>query len=271
MKSVSLGSTGLTTPVQGYGCMRLDDSSESASDVLNRALDLGATFLDTADMYGSATGRNEELVGRGIGARRDEVILCTKFGAVRGPGGLTFRADAGYVRTACEASLRRLGTEVVDLYYLHHPDVTVPIEDTVGAMAELVTAGKVRHLGLSNSSRDDLRAAHAVHPIAAVQEEWSLFDRAVEEMLPVCLELGVGVVPYCPHGRGDVHPAAADIAERHGVTPSQIALAWVQQRSDVWGIPVVPIPGTTRVSHLEQNVAATDIALSAEELEQLES
>ncbi|MFH8568645.1 aldo/keto reductase [Streptomyces sp. NPDC017993] len=293
MRTVPMGTTGLTVPVQGFGCMRL--AARSAHDsggrsdpeaVIHRALDLGATFLDTADMYGK--GANEELVGRALRHRRDDAVLCTKFGVVRGTGDeWSLRGDAAYVRVACEASLRRLGTDFIDLYYLHQPDPAVPVEESVGAMAELVTAGKVRHLGLSNVTGEELRAAHAVHPIAAVQSEWSLCGRRIEEMVPVAAELGVGVVPYCPHGAGllsgDADTARKRLAEaapgyeelpgrlralarRRGVRPGQVALAWVQHRADVWGVAVSPIPGTTRVSHLEENIAAADLRLDGEEL-----
>ncbi|GAA3040846.1 hypothetical protein GCM10010464_00540 [Pseudonocardia yunnanensis] len=221
-------------------------------------------------------------------SRRDEVVLGTKFGALRRPDGeMYFRGDPDHVRAACEASLRRLGVDVIDLYYLHHRDPAVPIEDTVGAMAELVAAGKVRHLGLCEVTGHELRAAQTIHPIAALQSEWSLWSRRVEAVVAVCVELGVGVVPYCPQGAGlltgsaDAGPPPADavplldllrqVAQRHGAKPGQIALAWVQQRAEVWGIPVVPIPGTVRLAHLEENVAAADLTLSADELAELEA
>lgn len=293
MRTTPLGTTGLTVPIQGLGCMRLGsrgpDDDRSAARLVHRALDHGATLLDTADLYGG--GRNETLVGRALGRRRGEAVLCTKFGVVPSPqGGLGTRGDAAYVRSACDASLARLGTDVIDLYYLHDRDVTVPIEETVGAMAELVRAGKVRHLGLSNVTGGDLRAAHAVHPIAALQSEWSLVGRAIEAVVPVCRELGVGVVPYCPQGAGGLvleptgrprppHIAGVsgtlaatvrDIAERRGARPGQVALAWVQQQAEVWGVAVVPIPGTTQVAHLAENVAATALALDADELARLD-
>ncbi len=253
--------------------MRLDQGNEN---VIERALDLGVTFLDTADMYGS--GMNEELVGRAIRHRRDDVVLGTKFGVIWGEGGSwTIRGDAAYVRTACEASLRRLGVEYIDLYYLHIPDPLVPVEESVAAMADLVTAGLVRQLGLSNVSADELRAGHAVHPIAAVQPEWSLVSREVETALvPMCAELGVAVVPYSPQGKGTLagdplpgHEAVWEVARRRGVRPGQIALAWTRQRAGVWGLPVVPIRGTTRIAHLEENVAAIDLVLDADELASL--
>jgi aryl-alcohol dehydrogenase-like predicted oxidoreductase len=287
VRTTVLGTPGLTVPVQGLGCMRMVPSRErEAPAVINRALDLGVTFLDTADLY--SDGRNEELVGRVVRSRRDEVVLGTKFGALRRPDGeMYFRGDPGYVRAACEASLRRLRIDVIDLYYLHRRDPAVPVEDTVGAMAELVASGKVRHLGLCEVTGDELRAAHAVHPIAALQSEWSLWSRRVEAVVAACVELGVAVVPYCPQGAG-LLTASADaglppvdaeplldllrqVAQRHGVKPGQIALAWVQQRAEVWGIPVVPIPGTTRLAHLEENVAAAGLTLGAEELAELDT
>ncbi|HWM36925.1 MAG TPA: aldo/keto reductase [Streptomyces sp.] len=285
MRTTPMGATGMTVPVQGFGCMRLlgsrtPDGERAAHAVIHRALDLGATFLDTADLYGD--GRNEELVGRALRHRRNEAVLCTKFGAVRAPdNSLSCRGDAPYVRAACDASLRRLGTDVIDLYYMHDRDGTVPIEETVGAMSELVAAGKVRHLGLSNVSGDELRDAHEVHPIAAVQNEWSVFNRGTEGMVPVCAELGVGMVPFCPQSGGRAGTAAPqfaplsgqleELARRRGAKPGQIALAWVQQRADVWGIPVTPIPGTTKLEHLEENAAAVDIVLDADELDRLDS
>jgi len=205
----ALGQTGPTVSAQGLGCMGMSfaygtpDADESLATIA-RALDLGITFFDTADMYGF--GHNEELVGKALAPHRDEVVLATKFGIVpdaEAPGGRGVRGDAAYVRQACDASLGRLGTDHIDLYYQHRPDVTVPIEETVGAMAELVEAGKVRHLGLSEASVDTIRRASAVHPIAALQTEWSIFSRDIEqEIVPVCRELGVGLVPYSPLGRG---------------------------------------------------------------------
>ncbi|MEU8258903.1 aldo/keto reductase [Micromonospora inaquosa] len=294
MRTTPLGSTGLTVPIQGVGCMRLGasrgpDDDRAAVTLIHRALDLGATLLDTADLYGG--GRNEVLVGRALGQRRAEAILCTKFGVVPTPHGeLGARGDAAYVRAACDASLTRLGTDVIDLFYLHDRDHSVPIEETVGAMAGLVDAGKVRHLGLSNVDSADIRAAHAVHPIAALQSQWSLVGREIEKVLPVCRELGIGVVPYCPQGAGglnlepyprsrpphigEVSPSlegvVRDIAGRHGVRPGQVALAWVQQQADVWGVAVVPIPGTTRVAHLQENVAATELVLDGADLDRLD-
>lgn len=265
-----MGATGLAVPVQGLGCMRMTDQA-SATAVIGRALDLGVTMLDTAELYGN--GSNEELVGSAIRGRRDEVLLCTKFGATWGNGAVVYRADAAYARTACDASLGRLGVDIIDLYYLHRRDPQVPIEESVGAMAELVAAGKVRHVGLSAVSGDELRAAHAVHPIAAVQSQWSWSSREIEEMVPVCVELGVGVVPYCPQGAGKLTSddgVLAEVARKHGALPGQVALAWVHRRADVWDVPVVPIPGTTQLAHLEENVAALDIELDTEDVARLD-
>lgn len=268
---------------------------------IHRALELGITFLDTADMYGPFT--NEQLVGRAIAGRRDEVQLATKFGNVRGPNGERLGIDGSpdYVRSACDASLQRLGVDHIDLYYQHRVDPKVPIEDTVGAMAELVAAGKVRHLGLSEASPATIRRAHAVHPITALETEYSLFTRDLEdEILPTLRELGIGLVPYSPLGRGILtgrlsaesvtkegdarsHPyfprfqgAALEanlrlvenvkaLATAKGVTPGQIALAWVLAQGD----DIVPIPGTKRVQYLEENAAALEVSLSRDELEAL--
>ncbi|WP_424187252.1 aldo/keto reductase [Actinokineospora sp. G85] len=290
MRTTAMGTTGLTVPVQGLGCMRMSDEAESAT-VINRALDLGVTFLDTADMYG--VGRNEEIVGKAVRGRRAEALICTKFGVVFGDGdSWSIRGDPAYVRSSCDASLRRLGVETIDLFYLHRPDDTVPIEETAGAMGELVAAGKVRHIGLSEVSGEQLRAAHAAHPISAVQSEWSLCSDRVEEVVPVCAELGVGVVPYSPQGRGllnmgrraansrfaQIYPKHGalpglvhDVAAKHGAKPGQVALAWVQQRAQVWGVAVTPIPGTTSVPHLAENIAALDITLDAEDLALLDT
>jgi aryl-alcohol dehydrogenase-like predicted oxidoreductase len=287
---IGLGPTGLTVPKQGLGCMRLADPPQAGDDdpttLIHRAIDLGVGFLDTADLYGQ--GRNEELVGRALRGRRDDAVLATKFGAVVYPdGSWEYRGDAAYVRDACDASLRRLETDVIDLYYMHRRDPDVPIEETIGAMAELVAAGKVRHLGVSEVTADELRAAHAVHPIAALQSEWSAAVRRNENVVSVCAELGIGVVPYCPQGAGllnaDVATANArlaevapervglpevvhEIARRRGVEPGQVALAWVQQQADVWGVAISPIPGTGKLAHLEENVAALDVVLDPEDL-----
>lgn len=289
----------------GLGCMGMSfaygppDRAEALA-TLHRALDLGVTLLDTADMYGS--GANEELLAAVLATRRNEVVLATKFGIVTGPDGRAVGVDAtpGRVREACEASLRRLGVDRIDLYYLHRTDPRVPIEDTVGAMAELVTAGKVGHLGLSEPSAATIRRAAAVHPIAAVQSEWSVFSRDVEaSVVPTCRELGIGLVPYSPLGRGmltgalrDVAGLAADdfrrslprfqaenlarnldavavirdIATAHAATPGQIALAWLLAQ----GGDVVPIPGTKRVRYVEENAAALAVTLDADERARLD-
>jgi aryl-alcohol dehydrogenase-like predicted oxidoreductase len=296
--------SGLTVSAMGLGCMGMSewygaaDWDESVATI-NRALDLGVTLIDTADVYGS--GHNEVLVGRAITGRRHEVQLATKFGIDRsgGDASRTIRGEAAYVKRACESSLLRLGVESIDLYYLHRPPQTAEIEETVGAMAELVQEGKVRHLGLSEVDGALLRRAYAVHPIAAVQSEYSLWTRDPEtQVVDVMRELGVGLVPYSPLGRGfltgtvdvktlgqkdfrgqnprfagaagqanqAIADAAAEVASRHGVTPAQVALAWVLGQSDRLGIPVVPIPGTKRVRWLEENVAAADVELTAEDL-----
>jgi aryl-alcohol dehydrogenase-like predicted oxidoreductase len=305
MQTRSLGQQGLTVSALGLGCMGMSEFYGSADEdeaiaTIHRALELGVTFLDTADMYGPFT--NERLVGRAIAGRRDEVVLATKFGNVRGEDGsrLGVRGDADYVRQACDASLQRLGVDHIDLYYQHRVDKTVPIEETVGAMAELVEQGKVRHLGLSEASPATIRRAHAVHPITALQTEYSLWSRDPEaEILPTVRELGIGFVPYSPLGRGFLsgrfrtpddfpeddfrrhHPRfqgenfernlvlvdrVRAIAEEKGVTPGQLALAWVLHQGD----DLVPIPGTKRVRYLEENVAAADIALSEEDLRRLD-
>ncbi|MDX6390666.1 MAG: hypothetical protein QOJ73_1729 [Streptosporangiaceae bacterium] len=302
MYKVSLGE--LTVSAQGLGCMGMSewygraDWDESIATI-HRALDLGVTFIDTADIYGA--GHNEVLVGRAISGRRDEVQLATKFGIDRSGGDAkrTVRGERGYVKRSCESSLLRLGVDVIDLYYLHRPPETAEIEETVGAMAELVTEGKVRYLGLSEVDNDLLRRAYAVHPITAVQSEYSLWARDPETtVLDALRELGVGLVPYSPLGRGfltgtvDVttldakdfrghnprfagdaraaNQAIADtvrrVAEAKGVAPAQVALAWVHGQAGRLGVPVAPIPGTKRVKWLEQNVAALDVALTPDEL-----
>jgi aryl-alcohol dehydrogenase-like predicted oxidoreductase len=297
----------LTVSALGLGCMGMSEfygtSDESTGlATIHRALDLGVTFLDTADMYGPFT--NERLVGTAIRDRRDEVQLATKFGNERRPDGtrVGINGKPDYVRAACDASLQRLGVDHLDLYYQHRVDQDVPIEETVGAMAELVAAGKVRHLGLSEASPTTIRRAHAVHPITALQTEYSLFTRDLEdEILPTIRELGIGLVPYSPLGRGILTGAITsedsldesdsrrsayfprlngeglranlrlvarvrELAEDHGCTPGQLALAWVLAQ----GGDVAPIPGTKRVAYLEENVGATDVELSAEDLAALE-
>jgi aryl-alcohol dehydrogenase-like predicted oxidoreductase len=296
----------LQVSAQGLGCMGMSQAygpadRDEAKATIHRALDLGVTLLDTANVYG--VGHNEELVGETIAGRRDEVVLATKFGIVREAGRPVagVRGDAAYVRECCEASLRRLGVDHIDLYYQHRVDPNVPIEETVGAMAELVAEGKVRYLGLSEAGAPTIRRAHAVHPISALQSEWSLWSRDIEEeIVPACRELGIGLVPYSPLGRGFLTGAvtsmdslAADdfrrvsprfaegnlernlaivdalrrLAGERGVTPGQLALAWVQYR----GEDVVPIPGTKRRSYLEENVAAVSVELSADELAAVEA
>jgi aryl-alcohol dehydrogenase-like predicted oxidoreductase len=279
-----------------------DDDAESIATI-HRAIELGVTFLDTSDMYGR--GANEELVGKAIADRRDQVVLATKFGIVRYGANPLVRSLNGrpeYVHQACEASLCRLGVDHVDLYYLHRVDPEVPIEDTVGAMAELVAQGKVGHLGLSEASAATIRRAVAVHPIATVQTEWSLFSRDIEaEVVPACRERGVGLVPYSPLGRGLLTGAISttadmadddfrrsaqprfqgdnfehnlrlvdvvkSVASRHDCTPGQVALAWVLAQGD----DVVPIPGTRRRRYLEQNVAGTSVSLDGEDIELLDT
>ena len=265
---------------QGLGLMRLREQGDADPDrnpvaVVHAALDAGITLLDTAEMYG-----NEELVGRIIAGRRDEVTLCSKFGVVWGNSGRfddwAVRADAATVVSSCEASLRRLGVDVIDLYYLHHRSEDTPIEETVTAMAGLVAAGKIRAVGLSNVTVDDIQRAHTVHPVLAVQEELSLSSRGVEAMLPVLADLGITLVAHSPTGHGALHQrsnsglgaALSDIATVHTVTPGQVALAWVHHQSRP-GQPVVPLPGTTRVSHLHANMAAATLELDKTEIGRL--
>jgi aryl-alcohol dehydrogenase-like predicted oxidoreductase len=302
----ALGRSGLTVSAQGLGCMGMSfaygtpDAAE-ATATIHRALELGITLLDTADIYGF--GENEQLVGKAIAGRRDDVVLATKFGIFIDPDGLdvrSVRGDPEYVHRACDASLGRLGVDYIDLYYQHRPDTDVPIEETVGAMAELVDAGKVRHLGLSEASADTVRRAAAVHPIAALQTEWSLFSRDIEaEIVPTCRELGIGLVPYSPLGRGlltgtvssldelqsddfrrtqprfqgdnlernlELVAVVREIAATRNATPGQVALAWLQAQGD----DVVPIPGTKRRTYLEENVAALGLELSPDDMARLE-
>ncbi len=305
MRTRKLGSQGLEVPEIGLGCMGMSEFYGRPADeaeaiaVVHRALDLGITLLDTADIYGPFT--NEKLVGRAIADRRDRVVLATKFGIVRREDGS--RAVNGrpeYVRASCDASLKRLGVDYIDLYYQHRVDPNTPIEETVGAMAELVGAGKVRYLGLSEAAPETIRRAHAAHPISALQSEYSLWTRDPEdEILPTVQRLGIGFVAYSPLGRGflsgtirspedlakddfrrhnprfqgdnfrrnlDLLAEVEAIAREKGVTPSQLALAWVLSR----GNDIVPIPGTTRRHHLEENVGALDVRLTPINLERLE-
>jgi aryl-alcohol dehydrogenase-like predicted oxidoreductase len=308
MDKVKLGSQGAVVSRMGLGCMGMSEfygernDAESAATLL-RSLDLGVTFLDTADVYG--IGDNEELVGKTIRGRRDEVFLATKFGNVRTKAEPMRWALSGrpeYVRAACDASLKRLGVDHIDLYYQHRVDPHTPIEETVGAMAELVKAGKVRYLGLSEAAPATIRRAHAVHPITALQTEYSLWERHVEgDILPTVRALGIGFVPYSPLGRGFLtgaitNPAALGaqdsraqrfprfsgeafdknrvlverlqaIAQRRGATPGQLALAWVLAKGD----DVVPIPGTKRRRYLEENAAAAALPLTPAEVAELEA
>jgi len=306
MQRRELGTSGLEVSMEGLGCMGMSEfygASDEARclDTLRHALEIGIDFWDTADMYG--TGRNEELLAKVLKDRRDEVVLATKFGLVRGEDGafLGISGKPDYVRQACDASLRRLGVDHIDLYYQHRVDPEVPIEETVGAMAELVRAGKVRHLGLSEAGADTIRRAAAVHPITALQTEYSLWSRDLEEeILPTCRELGIGLVAYSPLGRGflsgqiksldDLDPEdwrrnnprfapgnfeknlemvehLGELAQTKGCTAAQLALAWVLLQ----GRDVVPIPGTTKPHRLDENAGAARVALSAEELAQIEA
>jgi aryl-alcohol dehydrogenase-like predicted oxidoreductase len=290
----------LTVSAVGLGCMGMSEfygetDEQQSLETIGRALDIGVTFVDTSDMYGA--GHNEELVGRAIAGRRDEVQLATKF-AIRRDGERRWIDNSPeWIREACEASLRRLGTDRIDLYYMHRRNPDVPIEESVGAMADLVAAGKVDHLGLSEVNAETLRAACAVHPITALQSEWSLFTRAIEaEIIPAARELGVGILPYSPLGRGELTGALEITHEgdfrRHlplfqrenrernlerverlrvlaadqGCTPAQLALAWLLAQ----GEDVAPIPGTKRVGYLEENAAAAEIELGPDRLGELE-
>ena len=305
MQTRTLGSQGLQVSALGLGCMGMSDfyagrdEAESVATI-EHALDRGVTFLDTADMYGM--GANEELVGRVVRSRREWVVVATKFGNVRGTDG-SFQGINGrpdYVRKACDASLKRTGLDFIDLYYQHRVDPEVPIEETVGAMAELVRAGKVKYLGLSEAAPATIRRAHAVHPITALQTEYSLWTRDPEgEILPVCRELGIGFVPYSPLGRGfltgqfkspddlpeddyrrhsprfqgeafgrnlDLVRAIEEMAQAKGCTPAQLALAWVLAQGD----DIVPIPGTKRRTYLDDNLGALDVTLSDDDLRQID-
>ena len=305
MRTKRLGDSQLEVPVIGLGCMVMPGfygpgSEEQAIATLHRAAEIGANLLDSSDLYGA--GKNEELIGRAIAGRRGDYIVATKFGNVRTPEGKPgVDGRPAYVRQACEASLKRLGIDAIDLYYQHRVDPSVPIEDTVGAMARLIEQGKVRYIGLSEAAEETLRRAHATHPIAALQTEYSLWSRDVEShMLPLTAELGIGFVAYSPLGRGIFggevtgpeslaeddrrrdHPRfqgenlarnlelvepLRELAATKSCTPAQIALAWVLSRS----AHVVAIPGTRRIDHLEANAAAVDIALTPEEIAGLDA
>ncbi|MEV5434559.1 aldo/keto reductase [Streptomyces sp. NPDC052682] len=309
--TAKLGNDGPEVGIQGLGCMGMSFAygpadADASRATLERALELGVTLYDTADAYGS--GENERFLSPFFKAHRDEVVIATKFALSipeDDPTKRIIRNDPPYIRRAVEASLKRLDVEVIDLYYMHRRDENVPIEESVGTMADLVREGKVKHLGLSEVTADELRAAHAVHPIAAVQSEWSLFSRDIEaKVVPAVRDLGVALVPYSPLGRGFLtgsfvnaetdltaddfrrhqprftgENAAANaallervraVAEHHGASPGQIALAWVQQQARVHDLPVIPIPGTRKPARVEENVAATGITLTEEDLALLE-
>ncbi|PNY02213.1 aldo/keto-reductase family protein [Trifolium pratense] len=302
---VALGTQGFQVSKLGFGCMGLSGAyndplpEQDAISVINYAFNKGITFFDTSDVYGT-NGSNEILLGKALKQLpREKIQVATKFGISRGQGsgfaGVTFKGSPDYVRSSCEASLKRLGVEYIDLYYQHRVDKSVPIEDTVGELKKLVEEGKVKYIGLSEASPDTIRRAHAVHPITAVQIEWSLWTRDIEdEIVPLCRELGIGIVPYSPLGRGffggrgvlesvsavsslnshprfqaenldknkNIYDRIESLGKKHGCTPAQLALAWVLQQ----GQDVVPIPGTTKIKNLDQNLGALAVKLSEEDL-----
>ncbi len=305
MKKRMIGKSSLEVGSIGLGCMGMSEfygkgNEQESINTIHKALDLGVTLLDTADMYG--VGENEKLVGKAIARRRSEVVLATKFGNVRSPDGsfLGVSGKPDYVKSACEASLKRLGVDVIDLYYQHRVDPDTPIEETIGAMAELVQKGKVRYIGMSEAAALTIRRAHAVHPITAVQTEYSLWSRDVEdEILPACRELGIGFVPYSPLGRGFLTGKIQtfddfaeddfrryvprfqgknfiknlvlvdyikELAQQKNCKPSQLALAWLLSQ----GEDIVPIPGTKHISYLEENVGAVNVRLTEEDLKRID-
>ncbi|MBL1075587.1 aldo/keto reductase [Nocardia sp. 2] len=310
LPTAALGNAGVEVGIQGYGAMGIsefygDSDLVESRRTLDRALELGVTLFDTADVYGS--GHNEEFLGEFVRANRENVVLATKFGIVRKADDPAYRGadnSPGYIRQAVDASLARLGIEAIDLYYMHRKQPGVPVEDTVGVLADLVRQGKIRQIGLSEVTGPELRAAHAVYPIAAVQSEWSLFSRDVENsVVPAAAELGITFVPYSPLGRGFLTGSAAaveglpdtdvrknmprwsgdnaarntellaplrTIATARGLTPAQVALAWVHSRATAHHLPVVPIPGTRSSTRVAENIAAATVTLTAEELAALE-
>ncbi len=310
MQQVTLGSSGLKVSKMGLGCMGMSDFYGSFNDadsiaVIHHALDRGLNFLDTADMYG--VGRNEELLAKAMAGQREKFVIATKFGSVRNQETGAFLGINGkpdYVRASCEASLKRLGVDHIDLYYQHRVDPKTPIEETVGAMAELVKDGLVRYLGLSEASSANIRRAVAVHPMAALQTEYSLWSRDPEDdILATCLELGIGFVPYSPLGRGfltgqikrpedfaaddfrrtnprfvgenfaknlEVVKKVEELAAQKGCTPGQLALAWLYAQGESFGMDFVPIPGTRRIAYLDENIAALEVKLSKQDLLALE-